>query len=571
MKENLMRVLIAEDDPVSCRVLESKLIKWGYEVVVTSHGKEALDVLLTEDSPQIAILDWMMPEMDGIEVCRKIRKQKKDHYIYILLLTAKGQKEDIIKGLDSGADDYVVKPFNSIELESRIRAGKRIVELNEQLHHQALYDSLTNLPNRALFIKRLKRVVMRPTQHENYQFAVLFVDIDRLKVINDSLGHARGDQLIMEVARKLEKCMRSSDTAARFGGDEFAILLDDINDASDATRIADRIQEELSLPLNLGGHEICTTASIGIALSSTGYSMADDLLRDADSAMYHAKSMGKARYKIFDSNIHVDAMKNLQLETDLWRAVENMEFLVHYQPIVSVTSGEIKGAEALLRWNHPQNGVLPPDEFIPLAEETGLISSMGEWLLRTACTQNRAWQDAGYKNLQIDVNFSSRQLRQENLPELIENVLEETGLAAQSLNIGITESIAMESQSIKILNKLTAMGIETSIDDFGTGYSSLGSLKRFPITAIKIDESFIKDIMIDSDVEAIIKAIIAMAHSLKIKIIAEGVETEEQLAFLRSQQCDEMQGYLYSPPVSEEEFTKLLKKRSIEYLELLEK
>ena len=566
-----MRVLIADDDPVSRRALESRLTRWGYEVVVTSNGKEALDVLLTEDSPQIAILDWMMPEMDGIEVCRKIRKQKKDHYIYILLLTAKGQKEDIIKGLDSGADDYIIKPFNSSELESRIRAGKRIVELNEQLHHQALYDSLTNLPNRALFIKRLKRVVTRPTQHENYQFAVLFIDIDRLKVINDSLGHERGDQLIIEVARRLEKCMRSSDTAARFGGDEFAILLDDINDASDATRIADRIQEELSLPLTLGGHEICTTASIGIALSSTGYSMADDLLRDADSAMYHAKSMGKARYKIFDSNIHVDTMKNLQLETDLWRAVENMEFLVHYQPIVSVTSGEIKGAEALLRWNHPQNGVLPPDEFIPLAEETGLISSMGEWLLRTACTQNRAWQDAGYKNLQIDVNFSSRQLRQENLPELIENVLEETGLAAQSLNIGITESIAMESQSIKILNKLTAMGIETSIDDFGTGYSSLGSLKRFPITAIKIDESFIKDIMIDSDVEAIIKAIIAMAHSLKIKIIAEGVETEEQLVFLRSQQCDEMQGYLYSPPVSEEEFTKLLKKRSIEHLALREK
>ncbi len=304
-----MRILIAEDDPVSRRLIEAQLHKWNYEVVVTADGKAALDELQTKGSPQIAILDWMMPEMDGIEVCREIRKQKKERYTYILLLTAKGLKEDIVNGFEAGADDYVIKPFNSSELESRLRAGKRIVELNNQLHHQALYDSLTNLPNRALFIKRLQRIFTRPAQHENYKFAVFFVDLDRFKVINDTLGHERREQHIMEVARKLEKCTRATDTAARLGGDEFAILLDDINDESAATIIADRIQKELSLPINLGGHEITATASIGIALSTDGYSTADELLRDADTAMYQAKTMGGSQYKIFDSNMNVDAIR----------------------------------------------------------------------------------------------------------------------------------------------------------------------------------------------------------------------------------------------------------------------
>ncbi len=305
-----MRILIAEDDPVSCRLLEAQLLKWNYEVVVTINGKAALDMLQSKNSPQIAILDWMMPDIDGIDVCREIRKQMKDLYIYILLLTAKGQKEDIVNGFEAGADDYVIKPFDSRELESRIRAGKRIIELNNQLHHQALYDSLTNLPNRTLFIKRLQRIAARPKQYENYKFAVFFVDLDRFKNVNDTLGHERGDQLIMEVARKLEKCIRATDTAARLGGDEFAIILDDINDESDVTLLAERIQTELSLPINLRGHEISATASIGIALSSAGYSTADKLLRNADTAMYHAKAQGKAHHKIFDVNMYIDEMKS---------------------------------------------------------------------------------------------------------------------------------------------------------------------------------------------------------------------------------------------------------------------
>jgi EAL domain-containing protein (putative c-di-GMP-specific phosphodiesterase class I) len=305
---------------------------------------------------------------------------------------------------------------------------------------------------------------------------------------------------------------------------------------------------------------VFTTVSIGIALSVTGYKMEDDLLRDADSAMYRAKTIGRGRCEIFDRKIHDSVTNHLKLETDLWNAVENMEFLVYYQPIISIAYDKIVGAEALLRWKHPQRGFIPPDEFIPLAEETGLISSIGEWVLRRACSQSKAWQDEGYELLNIGVNFSPCQFQYQNIPELINNVLQETGLSAKALNIEITESIAMEDQCIKILNELTAVGVQTSIDDFGTGYSSLGSLKKFPINAIKIDRSFIKDIGVDSNVEWIIKAIIAMAHSLKMKVIAEGVETKHQLEFLRSQNCEEIQGYFFSPPVPERDFTNMLKK-----------
>jgi diguanylate cyclase (GGDEF)-like protein/PAS domain S-box-containing protein len=414
-------------------------------------------------------------------------------------------------------------------------------QTDEKLKQQAFYDQLTNLQNRTMFTKHLRRVIERPKRHMNYLFAVLFMDLDRFKVINDSLGHIIGDKLLVAVARRLEACVRPNDSVARFGGDEFAILLDDIKNVSDATCVADRIQKELSLPFNLRGHEVFTSASIGIALSATGYDREEDILRDADSAMYRAKAIGKARYEIFDTEIHTSAMEILQLEVDLRRAVERNEFLVYYQPVVSLTDARIVGVEALLRWQHPNRGFIPPMEFIPLAEETGLISTIGEWILRKACAQNKVWQDAGYKHLIINVNLSARQFHYHDIPELIGRVLQETGLAAQSLNIEITESIAMEARSIKILNELTAMGVQTAIDDFGTGYSSLGSLKSFPINAIKIDKTFIKDVTSDTNAGSIVRAIIAMAHSLKMNL------------------CDEAQGYIFSPPIPEEEFTELLK------------
>jgi diguanylate cyclase (GGDEF)-like protein len=549
-----MKILIAEDDPVSSRLLESVLARWGYEVITTSDGEEALEALNSEDPPRIAILDWMMPRIDGIEVCRRIREQEEHNYTYMILLTAKNQKEDIIKGLASGADDYITKPFDSHELELRLKAGKRVIELEDKLKHQAFHDRLTDLPNREQFINSLCRVNQRSKFVENGMFAVLFLDLDRFKIINESLGHVRGDELLVAVAERIATSTRPNDIVARFGGDEFAVLLNNIKDRKDATLVASRLQQDFSMPFNLSGHEVTTTASIGIAMSETNYESEEDILRDADLAMYRAKAGGKARYEIFDTRMHSEAMNLLQLEADLRQAINRDELSVNYQPIVSLGDKRVNGIEALLRWHHPERGFVSPMEFIPLAEETGLISSLGEWILRKACAQNRIWHDAGYGHLCIGVNFSSRQFQHQDIPGLVKSVLAETGMPAHSLNIEITESIAMEPHSIKILNELTDMGVKTSIDDFGTGYSSLGSLKQFPIDTIKIDRSFVKEVSLDANVATIVKAIIAMAHSLNMKVVAEGVE------FLQLNNCDELQGYLFSPPVPENEFMTLLEK-----------
>ena len=433
-------------------------------------------------------------------------------------------------------------------------------QTEKQLEHQAFYDQLTNLPNRSKFLKHLERMLKHVQRHNDYLFAVLFIDLDRFKIVNDSLGHIMGDKLLVEVARQLETCIRPNDRIARFGGDEFAIFLHDIKDESSALRVANRIHLILNTPFNLDGHEIFTSASIGITLSSTGYENQEDILRDADSAMYRAKGLGRACSEIFDSEMHAHVSKILRLESDLKKALERKEFMLYYQPIVSATDGLITGAEALLRWKHPQYGFISPMDFIPIAEETGLITTIGEWILRTACRQHKEWQDAGYQHLLMKVNFSLRQFNDKNLTELVKRILKETNMPAQLLDVEITESIAMADNAIEILNQLTAMGIQTSLDDFGTGYSSLGSLTHFPINTIKIDRAFIKDFTIDINAKAIIKAIIAMAHSLNMEVVAEGVETEDQLAFLQSQECDKMQGYLFSPPVPEEDFRKLLEK-----------
>jgi diguanylate cyclase (GGDEF)-like protein len=385
------------------------------------------------------------------------------------------------------------------------------------------------------------------------------LDLDRFKVINDSLGHIIGDQLLIAVARRLEACMRPSDIIARFGGDEFAVLLDDINGINDATRVAQRIQHELTSSFTLEENEIYITGSMGITLSSSKFEKIEDLLRDADAAMYRAKALGRSTYQIFDIDMHASAIKLLQLEADLRRACEREEFKLYYQPIVSLKNWSITGVEALIRWQHPQHGLIPPLEFIPLAEETGLIIPIGEWVLKNACTQNKKWHDAGFHQLRIDINFSARQFQNGDVLEIIQKIIQDTGIEANFLDIEITESVAMDKNSIFMLKQLSSLGLKASIDDFGTGYSSLGSLKLFPINTIKVDKSFIRDITKDPNAEAIISAIIAMARSLNIKVVAEGVETEEQLEFLSSLQCDEVQGYLFSPPVSASELTRLLK------------
>jgi diguanylate cyclase (GGDEF)-like protein/PAS domain S-box-containing protein len=440
-----------------------------------------------------------------------------------------------------------------------ITARKRA---EQQLQHDAFHDALTGLPNRALFIDHMKLAIARAKRRDDYQFAVLFLDLDRFKVINDSLGHMVGDQLLVGIARRLETCLRPGDTVARLGGDEFTVLLEDITDTGEAISVAERVEKELALPFNLSGHEVFSTVSVGIAPSSIGYDRPDDILRDADTAMYRAKSLGKSRHEVFDKAMHARAMNLLQLETDLRRALDRDEFLVYYQPIVSLETGMISGFEALVRWQHPEHGFISPSEFIPVAEENGLIVPIGQWVLHEACRQMKVWhvQYPSYPPLKISVNLSGKQFAQPDLIEQIRRVLRETGLPPQCLKLEITESVVMDSieSAIEMLKQLHELGVESSIDDFGTGYSSLSYLHRFPASTLKIDRSFVSRMTDHGENIEIVKTVIMLAQNLDMNVVAEGVETEDQLATLRAMGCEFGQGYLFSKPTSKDIVSLLL-------------
>jgi len=434
-------------------------------------------------------------------------------------------------------------------------------------------DALTGLPNRLLFIDRLVRLIEHTKLHKDYLFAVMFLDLDGFKMINDSLGHAIGDRLLVGVANRLEKCLRVSDTVtrieelftlARLGGDEFTILLDQVRDSSDATLVAERIMKAIAEPFSLDGKKLFTSVSIGIALSSIGYDNPEDLLRDADTAMYRAKTLGKGRYEVFDLDMRASVIARLQLETDLRSALEREEFRNFYQPIVSLDSGRITGFEALLRWQHPTRGLLQPLDFIPVAEETGMIREIGWWNLQKACRQISAWnasRNAG-PPLTMSVNISVKQFVLPNLAADIGKLLREVGLAPDTLKLEITESTVMAdpSAAVEMLLKIKSLGVQLSIDDFGTGYSSLSYLHRFPLDTLKIDRSFTKEIGQEGDSMEIVRTILPMANSLRLNVIAEGVETAEQLAVLRKLQCEYAQGYYFSEPLSADSAGALLGK-----------
>jgi diguanylate cyclase (GGDEF)-like protein len=450
------------------------------------------------------------------------------------------------------ASEDKLKEINA-NLLAEITERKRA---EEQLQHDALHDVLTDLPNRTLWLDRLKHALERAKRHEGYLFAVLFLDLDRFKVVNDSLGHLIGDQTLIAFVHRLELCLRPGDTLARLGGDEFAILLDDIEDASKAIYTAKQIQKQLRSPFNLSGHEVFTSVSIGITLSTSGYAQPENLLRDAETAMYRVKGRGKACYEIFNRDMHQKAVVRLQLENDLRRAIERQEFELYYQPIVTLETGRVSGFEALVRWKHPNQGIVSPAEFIPIAEETGLIVHVGEWVLRKACRQMCLWQRQypASGSLTMSVNLSAKQFSQPDLVEQVKQILQETGLDARSLKLEITESTLMDNaeSATTMLLQLKALGIQLHMDDFGTGYSSLSHLQRFPIDVLKIDRSFISNMNFSGQNLKIVQTIVTLAHALGMNVTAEGVETATQLARLKELECKSGQGYFFSKPMNTE-------------------
>jgi diguanylate cyclase (GGDEF)-like protein/PAS domain S-box-containing protein len=493
----------------------------------------------------------------AVTVCKDAVQEKKDQTLEYRMVAADGRivwLQDFIK--------VIAENDQPVKLRGVMVDITEQKQAEERLHYLAHHDSLTDLPNRLLLLDRLSQALSRVRWHKRL-VAVLFLDLDHFKRINDTLGHDVGDLLLKAVAQRLGSCIREGDTVARMGGDEFTVILTDVAQSEDVPKVAQKIIDAISQHFILAGHELFMTTSIGISLFPNDGENAQTLLKNADAAMYRAKEQGRNHYQHYSPAMNVRTLERLALESSLRHALERKELLLYYQPRVDLNTGQIICMEALLRWQYPDLGIIPPNQFIPLAEETGLIIPIGEWVLRTACQQNKLWQKMGLRPIRVAVNLSPRQFEERNIVETVSKVLRDTHLDPNYLELELTESLIMKNaeSSCARLSQLNAMGIEVSIDDFGTGYSSLSYLRRFPIHALKIDQSFVRDITTDPDDSVIVTAMIILAHSLKLKVIAEGVETKEQLDFLRSLKCHEMQGYVFSRPLPEEEVTKLLVER----------
>ncbi len=559
------QLLIIDDEPQIRNVLH-EFLSSSYQCVAVSSAEEALALLATKRFDLI-ISDITMERMSGLEMVPYILNLAPQ--TVIIMISGQQTIEYAIEAMRAGAFDYLTKPFDLRHVDAAVRRAldyhqllesKRLYEngleilvkqRTAQLEHLAFYDPLTDLPNRALFEDRLAQA-LAVAQHTRQTLGTLFLTCDRFRKINDTLGHAIGDLLLKEIAARLRCCVRESDTVARFDGDEFALLLTQVKGTEDLIQISRAIDDALKPAFLLEGHEVYVTASIGISLFPHDGDDLTSLLKNAGAALNRAQTRGGNNHQFYTSDMNARAVKRLALESSLRRAVENEEFVVHYQPQVDIQSGVIVGAEALVRWQHPELGLLPPDDFISLAEETGLILPLGAWVLRQACIQARKWGQAGFAGLRIAVNVSPRQFLEKTFLETVVQTLNETGLDSDCLELELTETSIMQNaeSAIETLTRLRAMGVKIAIDDFGTGYSSLGYLKHLPIDTVKLDQSFVSGATTDPDAAALIMAIVALAHNLRLKVIAEGVETEEQHSFLKLLRCDEGQGHLFGKPVS---------------------
>jgi diguanylate cyclase (GGDEF)-like protein len=599
------RILIVDDTPANLRMLKRILGGQGYTVHLAPNGESALR-FLESMLPSIILLDIVMPGMNGYQLCERLKASARTREIPVIFVSAADNEVDKVRAFAAGGIDYIVRPLQPEELLARIKTHlslrslqkrleqlvqqrtselmKRTAELTDRtaelieanirlqqenaerrqaekhVLYMAHFDALTGLPNRVLLLDRIEQAVASARRNRT-QVAIFFIDIDHFKHINDSLGHQVGDQILRMIATRLQECLRKGDTVARLGGDEFVLSLPLQHSSSDITTIAQKVLDVLDKPFVIEGHELSISASIGISVYPNDGSDKDSLMRAADAAMYHAKERGRGSFQFFTPELDRAAQQRLEMGNRLRRALGQNEFMLYYQPQVDIETGTIFSAEALLRFLQPDG--LPPAscaDFIAIAEETGLILPIGEWVLRQACEQLRKWQDAGYPHLRIAVNLSSRQFSQVNFISTIQRILDETGVSATALDLEITESLLLQSNdnNVATLNKLTEMGFQLSIDDFGTGYSSLSYLQRFPVHALKIDQSFVHGIGESTSNTTLVRAVIAMAHSLNLDVLAEGVETSQQASFLQSHGCLSAQGFYYSAPVPAEQFTELL-------------
>ena len=580
-------ILIVDDKVENLDFLAQMLREHNYKVRLATNAKIALKSAKVAP-PSLVLLDVNMPEMNGYELCRLLKQEAKTQDIPIIFLSASGQTFNKVEAFAAGGVDYITKPFDIREVIVRIEnqlklksAQAEIVKLNSNLEQRiqertaqlqaeiemreraqakllrmALRDSLTDLPNRSWFLQKLKQELDKTKKDKSYQFAVVCFDCDNFKVINDSLGHDIGDNLLKAIPSRLKCCLPQDSFMARLGGDEFIILLPQIYDLSRAISFVRKIQQKFTFPFNVSKREIFLNFSLGIVLCTAEYDQPEKALRNADLAMYQAKALGKGQYQIYNQKMHQRAVERLQLEIDLRKALKNNEFTLHYQPIICLETGHISGFESLVRWQHPQRGIISPGKFIPVAEETGLIIPLGIWVLREACQQIKTWQQKydSFISLTVNVNVAVQQFSYSSLIEEIDKILAETQLPSHCLKLEITESAIMENSDSahEILQQLKERDIKICIDDFGTGYSSLSYLHQFPVDNLKIDRSFVSRIKSVNEHNKVIDAIVNLAHHLDISVTAEGIETKEQLDYIKKVNCEYAQGYYFFKPLNSE-------------------
>jgi diguanylate cyclase (GGDEF)-like protein len=570
-------ILIIDDDEQIRNLIRTVLCQ-GHECAAVSSAEEALD-LLNIRSFDLVISDINMNGISGLELVPRVLKQNPD--TVVLMISGQQTIDYAIEAMRVGAFDYITKPMDIRHVQAAVRRAldhhnllteKRryenhleelVRERAAQIEHLAYYDRLTELPNRVLFEDRCAQA-MAIARREDHLVGIMLVSLDRFKNINDTLGHAVADQLLTEAAARLQSCVREGDTVARFEGAEFALLLTQVRETGDMAQASLAIAEAFKRSFRPAEDEVYLTVSIGVSLFPFNGGESITILKNSGAALYRAKQQGGNNYQFYTADMNALALKRLALETSLRQAIENHEFITYYQPVVNLASTTIVGCEALVRWQHPKLGILSPAEFLGVAEDTGLITQISASVMRTACTQTRKWQLNGLADLRIAVNVSARQFQQNDFVDQVVQVLGESQLAASSLELELTETSVMEdpASAAKLLTEIRKLGVKVAIDDFGTGYSSLGYLKRLPIDTLKLDRSFVNGATTDPNDAALIRAIITLAHDLKLQVVAEGIETEEQLNFLRHLKCDEGQGYLFSRPQPAETLGQMLLKES---------